>query len=79
MAVQRTDLASFGVRVNAIAPGEIDTAILSPRTSEIVDRDIPMRRLGTIEEVANLIWFLCSAQASYITGVEIPINGGQHA
>ena len=79
MAVQRTDLASFGVRVNAIAPGAIDTAILSPRTSEIVDCDIPMRRLGTIEEVANLIWFLCSAQASYITGAEIPINGGQHA
>ena len=47
------DLASAGIRVNAIAPGEIDTAILSPRTSEIVDRDIPMRRLGTIEEVAK--------------------------
>jgi NAD(P)-dependent dehydrogenase (short-subunit alcohol dehydrogenase family) len=73
------DLAPSGIRVNAIAPGEIDTAILSPRTSEIVDRDIPMRRLGTIEEVADLIWFLCSAQATYITGAEIPINGGQHA
>ena len=73
------DLAPVGIRVNAIAPGEIDTAILSPRTSEIVDRDIPMRRLGTIEEVADLIWFLCSAQATYITGAEIPINGGQHA
>jgi NAD(P)-dependent dehydrogenase (short-subunit alcohol dehydrogenase family) len=73
------DLAPVGIRVNAIAPGEIDTAILSPRTSEIVDRDIPMRRLGPIEEVADLIWFLCSAQATYITGAEIPINGGQHA
>jgi len=73
------DLAPVGIRVNAIAPGEIDTAILSPRTSEIVARDIPMRRLGTIEEVADLIWFLCSAQATYITGAEIPINGGQHA
>ena len=73
------DLAPLGIRVNAIAPGEIDTTILSPRTSEIVDRDIPMRRLGTIEEVADLIWFLCSAQATYITGAEIPINGGQHA
>jgi len=40
---------------------------------------LPMRRLGTIEEVADLIWFLCSAQATYITGAEIPINGGQHA
>ena len=47
--------------------------------STIAVVDIPMRRLGTIEEVADLIWFLCSAQATYITGAEIPINGGQHA
>lgn len=73
------DLAAVDVRVNAIAPGEIDTTILSPGTPEIVERDIPMRRLGTIEEVADLIWFLCSHQATYITGAEIPINGGQHA
>ena len=66
------------MRVNAVAPGEIDTTILSPGTSEIVDRDIPMHRLGTTEEVADLIWFLCSAQAKYVTGAEIPINGGQH-
>ena len=72
------DLAPAGVRVNAIAPGEIDTAILSPGTPEIVERDIPMHRLGTIDEVADLIWFLCSPQATYITGAEIPINGGQH-
>ena len=72
------DLAPLGVRVNAIAPGEIDTAILSPGTPEIVERDIPLHRLGTIDEVADLIWFLCSTQATYITGAEIPINGGQH-
>jgi NAD(P)-dependent dehydrogenase (short-subunit alcohol dehydrogenase family) len=72
------DLAPSGVRVNAVAPGEIDTRILSPGTHEIVDRDIPMHRLGTIEEVADLVWFLCSPQATYITGAEIPINGGQH-
>jgi NAD(P)-dependent dehydrogenase (short-subunit alcohol dehydrogenase family) len=72
------DLAPLGVRVNAVAPGEIDTRILSPGTHEIVDRDIPMRRLGSIEEVADLVWFLCSPHASYITGAEIPINGGQH-
>jgi NAD(P)-dependent dehydrogenase (short-subunit alcohol dehydrogenase family) len=72
------DLAPAGVRVNAIAPGEIDTAILSPRTPEIVEHDIPMHRLGTTDEVADLIWFLCSSQATYITGAEIPINGGQH-
>jgi NAD(P)-dependent dehydrogenase (short-subunit alcohol dehydrogenase family) len=72
------DLAGAGVRVNAIAPGEIATAILSPGTPEIVERDIPMRRLGTIDEVADLIFYLCSERAAYITGAEIPINGGQH-
>ena len=72
------EVAAEGVRVNAVAPGEIDTAILSPGTPEIVERDIPMHRLGTIDEVADLIWFLCSTQATYITGAEIPITGGQH-
>jgi NAD(P)-dependent dehydrogenase (short-subunit alcohol dehydrogenase family) len=72
------DLAGAGVRVNAVAPGEIDTSILSPGTPEIVERDIPMHRLGTIDEVADLIFYLCSNRASYITGAEIPINGGQH-
>jgi NAD(P)-dependent dehydrogenase (short-subunit alcohol dehydrogenase family) len=72
------DLAGSGVRVNAVAPGEIDTRILSPGTHEIVDRDIPMHRLGTTDEVADLVWFLCSPQSRYITGAEIPINGGQH-
>jgi NAD(P)-dependent dehydrogenase (short-subunit alcohol dehydrogenase family) len=72
------DLAPMGIRVNAIAPGEIDTAILSPGTPKIVERDIPMRRLGTTEETADLIQFLCSSRAAYVTGAEIPINGGQH-
>ncbi len=72
------DMAPLGVRVNAIAPGEIDTAILAPGTPRIVENNIPMHRLGTTEETADLIHFLCSAQASYVTGAEIPINGGQH-
>jgi NAD(P)-dependent dehydrogenase (short-subunit alcohol dehydrogenase family) len=71
------DMAPLNVRVNAIAPGEIDTAILSPGTHTIVERDIPMHRLGTPREVADLIFFLCGEQASYITGAEIPIDGGQ--
>jgi NAD(P)-dependent dehydrogenase (short-subunit alcohol dehydrogenase family) len=70
-------MAPLGVRVNAIAPGEIDTDILSPGTSQIVENQIPMRRLGTVDEVADLIEFLCSEKASYITGAEIPIDGGQ--
>jgi len=72
------DFGKRGVRVNAIAPGEIDTSILSPGTSEIVEREIPMRRLGRPEEVAATIYFLCTAPASYVNGAEIHINGGQH-
>jgi NAD(P)-dependent dehydrogenase (short-subunit alcohol dehydrogenase family) len=72
------ELGPRGVRVNAIAPGEIDTSILSPGTEEIVEREIPLRRLGSPEEVAATIFFLCSAQASYVNGAEIHINGGQH-
>ncbi|MBX6370010.1 MAG: SDR family oxidoreductase [Rhodospirillales bacterium] len=72
------EFGRFGVRVNAIAPGEIDTSILSPGTEEIVQREIPMRRLGKPEEVASIIYVLCSAQASYVNGAEIHINGGQH-
>lgn len=72
------ELGPFGVRVNAIAPGEIDTAILSPGTSAIVETQIPMRRLGTPREVAETILFLCSERAAYINGAEIHINGGQH-
>jgi NAD(P)-dependent dehydrogenase (short-subunit alcohol dehydrogenase family) len=71
------DFGPLGVRVNAIAPGEIDTAILSPGTDRIVEQ-IPMRRLGTPEEVARIIYVLCSEASSYVTGAEIAINGGQH-
>ena len=71
------DFGPHGIRVNAIAPGEIDTAILSPGTEKIVET-IPLRRLGATAEVADIIYFLCSGQASYVTGSEIHINGGQH-
>ena len=71
------DLGRFGVRVNAVSPGEIDTAILSPGTQGIVDNDIPMRRLGKPQEVADLLYFLCSDKARYMTGSEVHIDGGQ--
>ena len=71
------DLGPRGIRVNAIAPGEIETAILSPGTDKLVEQ-IPLRRLGTPEEVARTIYYLCTPESSYITGVEIEINGGQH-
>jgi NAD(P)-dependent dehydrogenase (short-subunit alcohol dehydrogenase family) len=72
------DFGPLGVRVNAIAPGEIDTAILSPGTEEIVAHKIPMHRLGTPDEVAKIIYVLCTETSSYVNGAEIHINGGQH-
>ena len=71
------DFGPLGVRVNAISPGEIETAILSPGTEKIVAQ-IPMRRLGQPEEVAKAIYFLCTDASSYVTGAELHINGGQH-
>ena len=71
------DFGPFGIRVNSIAPGEIDTAILSPGTDKIVEQ-IPLRRLGQPDEVAKIIYVLCTETASYLNGAEIHINGGQH-
>jgi NAD(P)-dependent dehydrogenase (short-subunit alcohol dehydrogenase family) len=71
------DFGPFGVRVNSISPGEIETSILSPGTEKLVAQ-IPQRRLGQPEEVAKAIYFLCTEQSSYVTGAELHINGGQH-
>ncbi|MCB8880652.1 SDR family oxidoreductase [Acidisoma cellulosilytica] len=67
-----------GVRANAIAPGEIDTAILSAGTDALVSAEVPMQRLGRPEEVAKTIYFLCTDASSYVNGAEVHINGGQH-
>jgi NAD(P)-dependent dehydrogenase (short-subunit alcohol dehydrogenase family) len=72
------DFGPRGIRVNAISPGEIDTAILSPGTDKIVHEQIPLRRLGEPEEVAKAIYFLCTDQSSYVNGAELHIDGGQH-
>lgn len=71
------DLGPLGIRVNAIAPGEVETSILSPGTDKIVDA-LPLQRLGQPSEVASVIFFLCSGQSSYISGTEIQVNGAQH-
>jgi NAD(P)-dependent dehydrogenase (short-subunit alcohol dehydrogenase family) len=72
------DFAPHGIRVNAIAPGEIKTEMVSPETEARFSPLIPMRRIGAPEEVAKVLFFLCSDAASYVTGEEIQINGGQH-
>jgi NAD(P)-dependent dehydrogenase (short-subunit alcohol dehydrogenase family) len=71
------DFGPRGIRVNAIAPGEIDTAILSPGTEKLIEQ-IPLRRLGTPDEVAKIVYVLCTETSSYLSGAEIHINGGQH-
>jgi NAD(P)-dependent dehydrogenase (short-subunit alcohol dehydrogenase family) len=71
------EFARLGVRVNAVAPGEIETAMLSPATAVLLPR-IPLHRLGLPADVAGTIFFLCSDDAAYVTGTEIFVNGGQH-
>jgi len=72
------EVARFGIRVNAVAPGPIDTDMLSsmPMDANTIKSVIPMARLGKPEEVARVIRFLCSDDASYITGQVISVNGG---
>jgi len=70
------ELASRGITVNAVAPGIIASSMterLFPR--EIIDKLVPMKRAGTPEEVADLIGFLASEQAGYISGQIISVNG----
>lgn len=71
------ECAPRGVTVNAVAPGLIDSpAIAAAVQPETVKRVVPARRLGRPEEVADLVAFLCSDRAGYITGQTISINGG---
>ncbi len=71
------EFGTLGVRVNAIAPGEIATDMLSPETDILIPR-IPMQRLGDPEEVAAVIYFLCSSQSGYVSGTEVFVTGAQH-
>jgi NAD(P)-dependent dehydrogenase (short-subunit alcohol dehydrogenase family) len=71
------EFAQLGVRVNAVAPGEIETAMLSPETEVLIPR-IPLQRLGTPEDVASTIFYLCGDQSAYVTGTEVFVTGGQH-
>jgi NAD(P)-dependent dehydrogenase (short-subunit alcohol dehydrogenase family) len=71
------ELAQLGIRVNAVAPGEIETAMLSPETEVLLPR-IPLNRLGSPTEVAKTIFYLASEESAYVTGTEVFITGGQH-
>jgi meso-butanediol dehydrogenase/(S,S)-butanediol dehydrogenase/diacetyl reductase len=75
------DLAVLGIRVNAVCPGAIETPALAglqkiPAIVSAIKEASPMSRLGTSEEVAEVVSFLASDAASYVTGAIIPVDGG---
>jgi NAD(P)-dependent dehydrogenase (short-subunit alcohol dehydrogenase family) len=71
-----TELASDGVRVNAVAPGSIEGTMIPRERWDAIARQVPLGRLGTAEEVAGAVAFLCSDDARYITGHVLDVNGG---
>ena len=71
------EFASLGVRVNAVAPGEIETEMIQPEYDTLIPR-IPLGHMGSAEDVAASTFFLCSDDARYVTGDELWITGGQH-
>lgn len=75
-------LAPHGIRVNAVGPGSIDTAMMAgvnanPEAMNMVMSRTPLKRIGTPEEVANIVAFLASDKASYVTGETIYVDGGR--
>jgi acetoacetyl-CoA reductase len=73
--------AKFGVTVNAIAPGYIDTDMVAAVPDEVLEKivaRIPVGRLGAAGEIARGVVFLCGEEAGFVTGSTLSINGGQH-
>jgi 3-oxoacyl-[acyl-carrier protein] reductase len=71
-----SEVARLGIRVNVVAPGLIDTEMIQDFPAEIIKQIVPMGRPGLPEEVAKVVCFLCSDDASYITGQVVSVNGG---
>ncbi len=79
MRVLSREAARRGIRANAIAPGVIETSMAATIPENVraeMMKNIPLGRFGTTQEVANVVLFLCSPLASYVTGQTIEINGG---
>jgi NAD(P)-dependent dehydrogenase (short-subunit alcohol dehydrogenase family) len=80
--VAALDYADAGIRVNVVAPGPILTHHLQAAGAEaqrLAGLATPMRRVGTVSEVAQVVLWLCSEQAAFVTGAVVPIDGGQSA
>ncbi len=80
MALAR-EVARKGVTVNTVAPGYIGTEMVSTMRKEVVDKivsQIPVGRLGTVEEIASIVGWLASDDAGFTTGAEFSCNGGLH-
>jgi len=78
------EVAETGVRVNVVAPGTTDTGMLTRFTNTDENKaalvsTVPVKRLGTPEEIAHVIVFVASANASYMTGASVPVDGGMLA
>lgn len=77
---QAAELGEYGVRVNCVAPGPVRTKLaMAVHTQDIIDAyhdAIPLNRYGSESEIANVIGFLCSDAASYVTGQLISVDGG---
>ncbi len=77
---QATELGTVGIRVNAIAPGPVETEMAKLVHSVAIRSDyhdvIPLERYGSTEEIANAVGFLCSSAASYINGQVLAVDGG---
>lgn len=74
--VVASEVARLGVRVNVVAPGLIETDMIADAPKDHIKTLIPMARIGTPEEVAKVVAFLCSDDASYVTGQIVSVNGG---
>lgn len=76
------ELGPLGITANSVSPGSIDTDIMGGRLTderkELMLKDLPVGRVGTVDDVANVVSFLLSQDAEYLTGVTYDVNGGSH-